>query len=175
MANPLHHSVPAGQSLCASCGFCCNGVLFTAVTLQSTDKPEQLIELGLDVKRRGRGFRFAQPCVAFKSGRCSIYQQRPGHCAKFDCRLLQKLNLGDISLIDAIETVKKAKEELAKLETSLKEAGDANPELALNTRFRRVMSQPLDLSAGPAFWKTRSRLTKAVQRFTAMVEKRFLD
>jgi hypothetical protein len=167
--------ITPSQSLCAVCGFCCNGVLFTAVTLQATDDADRLSKLGLNIKKQGRGFRFSQPCPKFTEAGCSIYKHRPGYCSQFDCLLLQKLDRGHISLEEAKGTITKAKAELVILEQALRDAGDQNPSLALNTRFRRIMSQPMDLSVGAEFWKTRNRLMKAVQRFTATVEEKFLQ
>src|SRR5437764_15390956 len=88
----------AVSQLCPACGLCCNGVLFGDVELQPGDDKKKLSALGLVVERRGGKSRFPQPCSCFDGKLCRIYENRPGRCRTFECRLLQQVNAGSIKV-----------------------------------------------------------------------------
>lgn len=72
------------ESLCLSCGLCCDGSLFWAVPVEeSEDVPAPLDADG----------RLRQPCACF-DGACTIYPDRPAACRTFDCRVLQIVQAG---------------------------------------------------------------------------------
>ncbi len=72
------------ETLCLSCGLCCDGSLFWAVPVA----PEEAGPLSLDAEGRLR-----QPCACF-DGACTIYPERPSACREFDCRVLQTVRAG---------------------------------------------------------------------------------
>ena len=85
------------QSLCLACGLCCDGTLFGWVELRSEDDARTAKESGLNVvPYRGRDV-LTQPCLAHKNCACTVYANRPEICRAFRCKLLKKLEQGDIS------------------------------------------------------------------------------
>ena len=73
------------ETLCRSCGLCCDGSLFGRVPL----RPEEVTtarKVRLHVIPSGKSFE--QPCSAFGDERaCGIYDARPSACRDFACRL----------------------------------------------------------------------------------------
>ncbi len=107
-------------TLCKSCGLCCTGHLFIWVKL----KPSELDAaeaMGMHVYRSDPTQRgFSQPCPLWK-GQCTIYHSAhyPRACRAYQCKLLKELLGENISLSEALATVKRAKEMIHQLEEIL--------------------------------------------------------
>ena len=72
------------QSLCLSCGLCCDGSLFWGVSLEEGEvSPSPGDEAGV----------LRQPCACF-DGACMIYSARPAECRAFTCHVLDALTEG---------------------------------------------------------------------------------
>jgi hypothetical protein len=95
--------------LCTRCGLCCDGSLFADVELASNDEATALEVMGLAVEEdeEDRGL-LLQPCGALKGKRCSIYAHRPDCCRTFECRLLQEVTRGEVTLDEARTKVTEA-------------------------------------------------------------------
>ena len=76
---------PVAETLCLSCGLCCDGSLFWAVELGSVDAVPDGLEAG---------GRLPQPCAFHTAGACGIYATRPGQCRAFVCGVLQTVQDG---------------------------------------------------------------------------------
>jgi Fe-S-cluster containining protein len=100
--------VPAstGQSLCLRCGLCCDGTVFEHVAIEP-DELQTMRDAGIEVVA-GPPDHFALPCTRFANHTCHIYAQRPRICARYRCRLLKRLESGEIDLEQAHQVVKKA-------------------------------------------------------------------
>jgi Fe-S-cluster containining protein len=100
------------SSLCLACGFCCNGVLFTRVTVHP-DEIERVRALGLVLEtfRDGPGFR--QPCSLYRESCCSVYPHHPIGCRAYHCKLLKKYLAGTVTHEQAAQTIQSARELLA--------------------------------------------------------------
>lgn len=84
------------EQLCLECGLCCDGTLFTHVALT----PEESARLGMNGVIR-------QPCPALGEGRkCSVYTERPKGCARFVCMLGRALEDKEVTLEEAVKTVR---------------------------------------------------------------------
>jgi hypothetical protein len=77
----------SAERLCTACGMCCNGVLFEIVRLQPQDSIKELEKLGMQVNRRKTEPYFKQPCRMLDGCSCTIYEQRPTRCRRFECCL----------------------------------------------------------------------------------------
>ena len=112
--SPGGEPIPDSSALCLSCGFCCNGVLFSGVRTE----PGELARLripGLEVEREGEKLRFRQPCPYHRDGRCGVYSERFAKCRTFRCALLRRLEAGEATSAEAEATVAQAKTMLARV------------------------------------------------------------
>jgi len=103
------------NDLCLSCGFCCDGTLFSHVTLQKNEKNKKLINIELELV--DGSYSFVQPCQALSDeDGCQVYTNRPSMCIKFNCDLLKRVKGGQASNNDALTIIQQVK----LLKTSLK-------------------------------------------------------
>jgi uncharacterized protein len=102
------------SALCLSCGFCCNGVLFSGVRTDP-DEVARLRIAGLEVDLEGEKLRFRQPCPYHRDGRCGVYSDRFAKCRSFRCALLRRLEAGETTLGEAEAIVAQAKTLLARV------------------------------------------------------------
>lgn len=73
--------------LCQACGFCCDGSLFQLARLEPHEV-EPARQLGLTVLPERAAF--TQPCACLQGTSCTVYEQRPGTCRRFTCRLYER-------------------------------------------------------------------------------------
>lgn len=110
------------SDLCISCGLCCNGVLFDYAPVQ-VDETDRLAKLGLDMDLAdATAPRFAQPCVKFKDGYCTIYDARPAVCRAYHCELYKAVEKGNTTLMEAEARVSEAKGLAARIWPMLNDA-----------------------------------------------------
>lgn len=91
----------ADKNLCLDCGLCCDGTLYSYVALQETDDREKLAARGIALKTENNETGFDQPCSAYRSHCCSIYEARPMICREYRCALLRQHEDGKVSLEEA--------------------------------------------------------------------------
>jgi Fe-S-cluster containining protein len=108
--------------LCTGCGLCCNGSLFADVELANRREANALEAMGLDVDHDEAIL--SQPCAALDGKRCSVYQFRPGCCRTFECRLLQRVKAGLISVREAEAKISEALAQVQRIETLLPRTAD---------------------------------------------------
>ena len=95
------------QSLCLTCGICCDGTLFSNVFLKPDDDITVLETIGVTIVS-DREFNILKlPCAAHK-GACVAYQHRPQRCREYKCELLKRFERYDISYEDALRIITKA-------------------------------------------------------------------
>ncbi len=103
-------------NICLACGLCCDGTVIGFVQVGREELPV-LREL-LDVENaNGEGF-FLQPCKKYCDG-CTIYPDRPKHCAKYECGLLESLEQKEIDFNTALKTVQVVKQKKIAIEKKL--------------------------------------------------------
>jgi hypothetical protein len=162
------------DQLCPNCGLCCNGVLFADVELQKGDNAGRLIDLGMALKKNGMKRAFVQPCRLFDGKLCRIYADRPGRCAAFECGLLKRVQSGEMSAPAALKRIAAAKTLAEKVRRQLRRFGDGDEQLALTKRYSRMMSRPIDLSAGEDDGEARGELMLAVNDLMHVLQREFL-
>ena len=163
----------AVAELCWNCALCCNGVLFKDVELQPGDSAARLQNLGLPVseivnrKLQIVNRKFPQPCAALDGCRCRIYADRPARCRQFECALLKSVQAGETETDAALRTISAARQRADQVRQLLREAGDADEQLALSLRFKRTKkkfeSAPPDddTDASTQAWRRLLRFTPA--------------
>jgi hypothetical protein len=138
-------SSEGSNRLCLECGLCCNGVIFANGQLQPQDDVPRLKSLGLrllPVRQSQIGSRkFRQPCAAFDGCRCGIYSDRPKYCREFECLLLQSVQSGQTEAVTALRVIRTARRRAEKVKRLLRELGDAEEQIALTVRFRRMQKR----------------------------------
>ena len=110
------------ETLCRSCGLCCDGSLFGRVTLE----PDEVAGARKNRLRViPRGTAFEQPCSALEGSEpdrtCAIYEERPRACHAFTCRLYDRHRREGGALEVRLAAVRRARVLLRLLETTTDE------------------------------------------------------
>jgi Fe-S-cluster containining protein len=106
------------SNICLSCGLCCDGTLIGFVELSREEIPA--LKKVMDIKdENGHGF-FLQPCSSFCDG-CTVYSERPRHCASFKCELLKSVEQKNLEFDLAVETISIVKQKKISIENTLAE------------------------------------------------------
>jgi hypothetical protein len=95
----------SSQTLCLSCGFCCDGTLFGSVPLEAADTLTPLEVAGIAIHVDEAETFFMQPCDAHREGCCQVYENRPANCRKYRCELLKKYESGGVSWDEAQQRI----------------------------------------------------------------------
>lgn len=96
------------QELCKRCALCCDGTLFSRVPLQ-LEEVEPIRNLGFDVNQSKHPAYIAQPCAKLDANCCSVYNARSRNCRGYQCRVLQRLESGELTADGANALVLRAK------------------------------------------------------------------
>ena len=99
--------VSSSQSLCLTCGLCCDGTLFSSVRLKPDDEVAPLRAVGISFISNGEANEFKQPCAAYKNCTCAVYANRPRKCRTYKCELLKSFERAEISYGSALEIINK--------------------------------------------------------------------
>jgi uncharacterized protein len=96
-----------GSDLCLQCGLCCDGTVFSDISLLDEEE-DFVVSLGLHPSRgAGKQLLAPQPCPAFVDGCCSLYTRgRPQTCHTYACGLLRGYTEGTATLDDALGVVR---------------------------------------------------------------------
>ena len=96
------------QAICVTCGFCCDGTLFSHASLREGERgrlPDKIVQACFS--EGGKDY-FRLPCGYFTS-KCSIYDRKRAEvCGTYRCQLLVDFAAGKVSLDDALATVREA-------------------------------------------------------------------
>jgi len=101
--------VSSSQLLCLTCGFCCDGTLFSAMPLKPDDAVTPLKAAGINIVSDNDLTLLKQPCAAYKNCTCTVYANRPQACRTYKCKLLKRLERDDTSWQSALEIINKVK------------------------------------------------------------------
>jgi Fe-S-cluster containining protein len=94
--------------LCAACGLCCDGTLYGRVTLADTEGA-RLAPIRLPLAVHGEGQVLPQPCAAHGANGCTIYEMRPGSCARYECVVYKRVQRTEITLEAGVALVQRAR------------------------------------------------------------------
>ena len=97
----------SSQSLCLTCGLCCDGSIFSSVRLKPDDEITPLKAVGINIVSDSESNAFKQPCAAHKNCTCTVYANRPQECRRYKCELLKRFERDDISHEAALEIINK--------------------------------------------------------------------
>ena len=100
--------VSSSQLLCLTCGFCCDGTLFSAMPLKPDDAVTPLKAAGINIVSDNDLTLLKQPCAAHKNCTCIVYANRPQKCRTYKCELLKRFERDDVFHEAALEIITKA-------------------------------------------------------------------
>jgi uncharacterized protein len=113
------------STLCRSCALCCDGSLFSFVTVPASEA-RGLRGRGLALTDNADGTcRLSQRCGGLEGRTCSIYSERPAPCRSYSCLLATSLREGELSLAETLAIVEGAHVRLSTLATAL--GADSSP------------------------------------------------
>lgn len=126
-----------GSELCVACGICCDGILFSSVTVTDPSEAERARALRIPVHVVDERHFFDQPCSALGDKGCSIYTERPLLCHAYRCLLLKQVDAGTMPLADAVRTVEEARRREVEIRAlmNLDVATDGTPLVQLYRQF----------------------------------------
>ncbi len=98
--------IPIEQSICLSCGICCDGTLFNRAPIKPKDDLTALLSFKNTIIKDETKTAFKLPCAAHQNKCCQIYDlPRPAICGNYRCMLLKRYEKGNISFEDAQKTI----------------------------------------------------------------------
>lgn len=85
------------DNICVDCGLCCDGTIFTEVTLVDVDEQPPLLAIRAEITQRRDQYFLGQPCAASTPTGCAIYDERPALCRTYKCDLLRRRDIGEVT------------------------------------------------------------------------------
>ena len=105
----------ASESICLSCGLCCDGSIFTRITLALSDRVDILEAAGVVLSKKDERTEMRLRCTALDGTCCTIYEDRPVRCGLFTCALHRRHSAGEVGTDEALATIAKTRELQAKV------------------------------------------------------------
>jgi Fe-S-cluster containining protein len=129
------------DTLCTTCGLCCDGTLFADVELVGQAEVARLENMGMDIENEGRNTGLlSQPCAALRGTRCGIYAHRPKCCRVFQCDLLQSAERGAVPVERALEQIADAREQISQVRAMLGRLGNRDEALPIKERCAETLA-----------------------------------
>ena len=147
--------------------------MFHTVRLQPADEPNELVALGLKLKRKRGQQAILQPCPAFCGGQCSIYAQRPERCRLFECQQLQRLASGESTEAQTRATIRDVQRRVARLEI-LSQRSDGRPRKGpLSRQCETALAEPFDATDHPELVGQRETLARELEELEQILDRDF--
>jgi Fe-S-cluster containining protein len=161
------------DTLCTRCGLCCDGSLFADVELVGQAEATPLEIMGLEIEDDGAGREvLSQPCAALRGRRCGIYAHRPQCCRRFECRLLQDVRHGKVSIERAAAQIAEVRTQTRQVREMLAQLGQRDVHLSLKERCAEALAGQAD--APRAVTRVRAELESAMSAVERSIGKTFL-
>lgn len=164
------------DTLCTRCGLCCDGSLFADVELASGDETSALEVMGLEIEDNDEvaGGLLLQPCRALNGKRCSIYPYRPECCRTFECRLLQEVKRGVVSVAQAKAKIAEALLRIERVKDLINQLGQVNDRLPLKERWGEALALSENEGVDPEMNRKRDELEAAMTAVENLIQETFL-
>ena len=160
------------DTLCTTCGLCCDGTLFADVELASRAEATGLEVMGLEIEDDDANGALLLPCRALHGTRCSVYAHRPECCRTFECRLLQNARRGVVSEERAKEHIGEALARIGRVKELMAQLGPHDPHLPLRESCAEMLAR--DADADPEVNGKRAELQASMAAVEALVRRTFL-
>ena len=164
------------DTLCTTCGLCCDGSLFADVELSGTDETSRLEVLGLEIEDAAEDHHglLLQPCRALKGTRCSVYAHRPECCRTFECHLLQEVRRGAVTADQAKQKIVDALQRIARITLLVDSLGRSDQGLPLRERCAEALTLPENGDRDPDVHRMRDELEAAMASLERLIQETFL-
>ena len=165
------------DALCTTCGLCCDGSLFADVELAGEAEAARLEVMGLEIDDdddAGGGL-LVQPCAALQGKMCGIYAHRPKCCRTFECRLLQDVRRGTITVARAKDCIAEAFERIGRARALLRQLGQHDEHLPLQERCTEALGFADEPTANPSQDRKRAELEATMNAVEKLIQRRFLS
>jgi hypothetical protein len=146
--------------------------LFADVELAGRAEATGLEILGLEVEDDDAGGLLLLPCGALQGTRCSIYAHRPQCCRTFECRLLQQVRRGVVSVEQAGGLIAEALKRIGRVRGLMVELGQRNKRLPLREACAEVLARKA--AANPEVNRKRFELEAEMSAVEELIGKTFL-
>lgn len=123
--------------------------MYSTVSVDSDDRADVLTAARITLSTKNDETFFRQPCAVFASGRCSIYDDRPGVCRRYRCYLLRRHDSGDVSYDEASALIARTIDLRNRVRVDLENFMDSADPRSLNELYRLTLSK-LDAEPDPA-------------------------
>ena len=147
--------------------------MFHNVRLQPADVPRELAALGLKLKRKKGQDWILQPCPAYRDACCSIYEQRPERCRRFECQQLQRVASGQITEAMALQRIREVKQLTAWLDTQSRRPNGGLRNGPLAKRCEATLAEPFDATMMPELIAQRKQLASKLAELDAILDADF--
>ncbi len=162
------------DTLCTTCGLCCDGSLLADVELKGRAEATKLEVMGLDIEDDGEGrWLMSLPCRALQGTRCGIYAHRPGCCRTFECRLLQDVRHGAVGVDEAKSHIAGALGRIARVKELILQLGQRDSGLPLRERCAEALAR--EAGATPEMIQKRAELDAEMSALDKVIRRTFLD
>jgi hypothetical protein len=150
--------------------------LFADVELAGHDEASSLEMLGLEIEDADGDHRglLIQPCRALEGRRCSVYPDRPDCCRTFECKLLQEVRLGLVSVASARELIADALDRRTRILTLIAALGHRDERLPLKERCAETLAGATPHGPGSGRSTIRDELDAAMQAFERLMQRSFV-
>lgn len=160
-------------SICVGCGLCCDGTMYSTVDIAGEDRTDVLTQAGITLSTRENTQLFRQPCAAFNSGCCSVYDNRPRVCRRYRCHLLRRHEAGEVSYIEARTLISRTINLRNRLRVELNTFLDTNQQASLSELYSLTLSK-LDAAPNPiAARREHAGLLMSVVGLRAILKREF--
>src|SRR5262245_53241941 len=160
------------DTLCTTCGLCCDGTLFADVELVGQAELARLEIMGMAVENEDRNTGLlSQPCAALRGTRCGIYAHRPKCCRVFECNLLQDAQDGAVTVERALELIANARDQIGRVRAMLGRLGNRDEDLPLKERCAETLAAE---GGSPATIEARAELEAAMTTLEDTIWNAFL-
>lgn len=174
-ANVEVDSATDASNICIDCGMCCDGTLFSEVSVRPYDDFEMLTTKGLTIRPQGEELVFGLPCTEFTGGRCAIYDCRPAVCRSYRCQLMRRVDQNEIGATEARELIVEVLVFRDRVRDSLHEAvapDSPTPIGEMRRRLRELIGAPAG-SDGPVL--DHAALMHEADTLGLLLSRHFLD
>ncbi|MEN9800517.1 MAG: hypothetical protein RL653_4214 [Pseudomonadota bacterium] len=100
---------PPLSDLCSECGLCCNGTLYSYVTLVPDDMPRLEKYTQLRFIERNHQQTFDEGCVLHTGTGCGAYDDRPDTCRRYSCGVLRAVAADELTEHEALQVIREAR------------------------------------------------------------------
>lgn len=132
-------------TLCLSCGLCCNGSIFSVISLDAEVSGQITFDNLISNDHKA----LKLPCTNYVGNKCSIYNtsDKPHVCTQFKCQLVTELESGKSSLNACLSHVQEAKSKVEEIKTILKSNGTYDERISLELNVNALHQRSLQLKS----------------------------